>query len=151
MSEENLPKSETVQGPTEEELDREVKRASGRRTRRSFLVGGIAAAGGYGLYRWIDEAKDVGRQPEPLRKAFEWNRRVSRAIFGERLLAPTYPKSRAAYDLRLNGDFGLKQELALDGWRLQLVGVENPHKYPQFADDVTSYQYGYVVEEELEA
>jgi hypothetical protein len=136
-----------VQAATQEDLDREVRRLSARRTRRSFLVGGIAAAGGYGLYRWIDRSDDVGRQPEPFRKAFEWNRLVSRAVFGERALAPTYPKSRAAYDLRLNGDYGLKQELASDGWRLQLVGVETPHKYPQFADDVTKYEYGYVAQE----
>jgi hypothetical protein len=136
-----------VQAATQEDLDREVRRLSARHTRRSFLVGGIAAATGYGLYRWIDASKDIGRQPEPFRKAFEWNRRVSRAVFGERALAPTYPNSRAAYDLRLNGDYGLKQELAPDGWRLQLVGVENPHRYPQFTDDVTKYQYGYMAQE----
>ena len=36
------------------ELDEQVKLASGRRTRRSFVAAAIAAAGGYSFYRWID-------------------------------------------------------------------------------------------------
>src|SRR5271156_1662660 len=99
------------QQPAQEELDREVKRASGRRTRRSFLVAGVAAAGGYGLYRWIDQAEDMGRQPEPLRKAFNVNAAIARGVFREANMAPTYPKERAAYDLRTNGDYGLKEQL----------------------------------------
>jgi hypothetical protein len=138
MADENLPQDET------EQLDRPVLRASARRTRRSFLAAGFAAVGGYGLYRWIDKAGEVGRQPEPLRRAFEFNADVARGLFREANLAPTYPKSRAAYDLRTNGDFGLKEELASDGWRLQLVGIETPEKYPQYTEDVTAYEYQYM-------
>src|SRR5215469_11526899 len=98
------PGERKVQPATQEDLDHEVRRLSARRTRRSFLVAGIAAAGGYAFYRWVDGSKEIGRQPEPLRKGFEWNHLVSRAVFDERFLAPTYPDSRAAYDLRLNGD-----------------------------------------------
>lgn len=145
MSEESLPKSgqeqESQEGPTQEELDREVRRASGRRTRRSFLVAGAAAAGGYGLYRWIDKAEVVGRQPEPLRDAFDTDAAIARGVFQEAELAPTYQMSRAAYDLRTNGDFGLKEVLKPDGWRLQLTGIEHPEKYPQYTKDVTAYEY----------
>jgi len=148
MSEENLPKDQAVQGATQEDLDREVKQASARRSRRSFLVAGIAAAAGYGLYRWIDQSETIGRQPLPLRRAFEFDRAVARAAFREGNLAPTYPKSMAAYDLRTNATYGLTEELAADGWRLQLTGVENPHNYPQFTDDVTAWQYQFMVEDE---
>lgn len=141
----------TVQPATQADLDREVKRLSARRTRRSFLVAGIAAAGGYGLYNWIGGSADSGRQPLPLRRAFQFNAAVARGVFREAWMAPTYAKSRAAYDLRLNGDYGLKQEIAPDGWRLQLTGVENAHKYPQFADDVTRYQYLYMADESDDA
>jgi len=144
MADEKLPtdvKSDSAHGPTQEELDREVKRASARRSRRSFLVAGAAAAGGYGLYRWIDQAEEIGRQPEPLRRAFQINADIARGIFREANLAPTYPESRAAYDLRTNGDFGLKEELKPDGWRLQLTGIESPEKYPQYTRDVTAYEY----------
>jgi hypothetical protein len=138
------PERSRVEGATQADLDREIRRQSALHTRRSFLVAGIAAAGGYGVYRWIDKSPVIGRQPLPLRRAFEANRVISRAVFREGILAPTYPKSRAAYDLRLNGDFGLKEELKPDGWRLQLVGVETPQKYPQFTDDVTAYEYQFL-------
>ncbi len=146
MSEENLPKDVPEQGPTQEELDRDVKQASARRSRRSFLVAGVAAAAGYGLYRWIDESEQIGRQPLPLRRAFEANRVIARGIFREANLAPTYPKSMAVSDLRTNATYGLTEELAPGGWMLQVVGVENPHKYSQFTDDLTEWHYGYLPE-----
>jgi hypothetical protein len=46
-----------------------VKRASARRTRRSFLVGGAAAAAGYGLWRAVDDSRQVGRLQTVLRGA----------------------------------------------------------------------------------
>jgi hypothetical protein len=154
MSEDGDLKNKAERGDapvsTQEELDREVKRLSARRTRRSFLVAGVAAAGGYGLYKWIDGAEEVGRQPLPLRKVFNFNAAVARGVFREANLAPTYPRSRAAYDLRLNGDYGLKQELVPESWRLQLTGVADPHKYPQFSTDVTAYQYQYFADDDAQ-
>jgi hypothetical protein len=38
-----------------------VKAESARRTRRSFLVGGMAAAAGYGAWRAIDQSRSIGR------------------------------------------------------------------------------------------
>jgi Oxidoreductase molybdopterin binding domain len=143
MAEDDLPKEEAVHERTQEDLDRAVQRASARRSRRSFLVAGAAAAGGYGVYRWIDRSEMIGRQPVPLREAFEANADISRGVFHEAGVAATYPKSRAADDLRLNGDFGLKEVLKPDGWRLQLTGVESPEKYPQYTKDVTAFEYGY--------
>ena len=142
MVEERHSNEDKVPTPTQKELDAQVKRASARRTRRSFLVGAAAAAGGYGLYRWIDTAEDIGRQPEPLRRAFQANAAISRGVFQEAILAPTYPKDRVA-NIRTNGDFGLKEDLKPDGWRLQLTGLEDPYKYPQYTDDVTAYEYQY--------
>jgi hypothetical protein len=149
MSEEDLPRENDAQAPpTREELDAQVKRASARRTRRSFLVAGAAAAGGYGLYKWIEESPVIGRQPAPLRKAFQVNADIARGVFREANLAPTYPRARAAYDLRLNGDYGLKQELVPETWRLQLAGVEGPEKYPQYSNDVTAYEYQYYADDD---
>jgi len=148
---EKLPEAEqqaaALPVPTQEELDAEVRRASGRRSRRSFLAAGAAAAAGYGFYRWIDNSEVVGRQPLPLRKAYEANAAISRAIFREANLAPTYPRERAVADLRTNGFYGLSSELVSESWRLQLVGVENPHEYPQYSDDVTAWNYQYLADE----
>jgi hypothetical protein len=122
--------------------DEAVLAQSRQHTRRSFAVAAVAAAAGYGAYRWIAGSPEIGRQERPLREAFEADADVSRALFGERGLSPTYPVSRSS-PLRLNGVIGLGRPLVPDSWRLQLAGVENAGKHPQFADDVTAWQYRY--------
>jgi hypothetical protein len=54
-----------------------------------------AAAAGYGLYSWIEDRPRDGIQPGPFRRAFQLNAKLSRGLFDERALAPTYPVSRA--------------------------------------------------------
>ncbi len=129
---------------TEEEqvqaLNEQVKSASGRRTRRSFLAAAVAAAGGYSFYRWIDRSPGDQLIPRPLRRALNLNEEVTRGLFGERGLAPSYPLARAE-ELRVNGVYGLKEELLPESYRLQLVGVEQPKRFAQYVDDVTSWEY----------
>jgi hypothetical protein len=122
-----------------------VKRASARRTRRSFVVGGVAAAAGYGLWRAIDGSRPVGRLQEVFRETINANAAISRAVFGERGLAPEYPKSRAV-PLRLNGVVGMDDTLDLSSWRLQFAGVDRPETYPLYAKDVTAWEYKYAGE-----
>lgn len=115
---------------------------SRRYTRRSFAVAAAGAAAGYGFYRWIDRSNGDGMQPAPLRRALEANAALSRAVFDERALSPTYPLDRAE-TLRVNGVYGLKQALLPESWRLQLVGVRDPHLHPGFTQDVTAWEYLY--------
>jgi hypothetical protein len=119
-----------------------VKRASARRTRRSFLVGGAAAAAGYGLWRAVDDSRQVGRLQTVLRGAMNVNADVVRTVFDERGLAPEYPLSKAR-PLRLNGVVGLDQTLDLASWRLQLVGVADAAHSPLYVPDVTAWEYKY--------
>jgi hypothetical protein len=116
--------------------------ASRRHTRRSFVVAAAAVAGGYGFYRWLETGTDDYRQPTVLRGAFENNAAISRALFQEHALAPTYALNKAE-NLRVNGIYGLKQELLPESWRLQLVGTENPQQHPRYAQDVTAWEYRY--------
>ena len=67
---------------------------------------------------------------------------MSRAIFNDRALAPTYPLKRAE-ELRVNGVYGLKQSMVPESWRLQLTGVANARSYPQYVPDVTAWEYQY--------
>jgi hypothetical protein len=120
----------------------EVKRASARRTRRSFLVAGLGAVGGYEFYRWIDRSKQDEMLAKPLRAGLNFDAKVSRAVFDERGLTPTYPVEKSV-ELRVNGNYGLKQELVPESYRLQVVGVENAKQYPQYVPDVTSWDYKY--------
>jgi hypothetical protein len=120
--------------------DATVLAESRQRTRRSFVAAAAAAAAGYGVYRWIDHSALIGRQQRPLRKGFQANAAVARAVFDERGIAPTYPAAKAV-DLRFNGPYGLRQELMLESWRLKLVGVDRPERFSQFVPDVTAWKY----------
>src|SRR5271154_2144329 len=119
-----------------EALDAAVRAQSGQRTRRSFLVAAAAAAGGDGFYRWLDRSPMNMRLQEPLRHMLRVNAKVSRAIFDERGLAPTYPVAKSM-ELRTNGNYGLK-----------MVGVENAGRLPQYVDDVTAWEYQYEAKKE---
>ena len=121
---------------------KDVKRESARRTRRSFLVGGVAAAAGYGTIRWINQSPDDHGLQSALRKALNVNADINRTVFDERGLAPTYAVSQSR-PLRLNGVVGLDDALPVSGWRLQLVGTANPASSPYFAKDVTAWEYQY--------
>jgi Oxidoreductase molybdopterin binding domain len=128
-------------------LDAAVGSESGRRTRRSFLVAAAAVAGGYGFYRWIDRSPGDQRIPRPLRKMLNFNAKVSRAVFDERALAPTYPVSRSM-ELRTNGNYGLKMDLVPESYRLQMVGVDNAKRLPQYVEDVTAWEYKYAAKKD---
>ncbi|HXC95329.1 MAG TPA: molybdopterin-dependent oxidoreductase [Edaphobacter sp.] len=130
-----------------EALDAAVRAESAWRTRRSFLVAAAAAAGGYSFYRWIDRSPGDQLLPRPLRKMLNFNAKVARGVFDERALAPTYPASRSM-ELRTNGNYGLKMDLVPKSYRLQLVGVENAKRFPQYVDDVTAWEYQYAEKKE---
>jgi hypothetical protein len=60
-----------------------------RQTRRSFLVGGIAAAAGVGAWQWLRTRPEEGSVQWPLRHAHEFNERLARGYFEPERLAPT--------------------------------------------------------------
>lgn len=115
---------------------------SRRRTRRSFLIGSVAAAGTYGFYHWLDYGPHRDMLPTLVDRAYDANAAVSRAVFRDHALAPTYPMSRAE-TLRVNGIFGLKKTLKLDTWRLQVVGARDDAQHPRYVRDVTAWDYQY--------
>jgi hypothetical protein len=127
--------------------DAAVRTESGGRTRRSFLIAAAATAGGYGFYRWIDRSPGDQLIPRPLRKMLDFDAKVARGVFDERGLAPTYPVGKSM-ELRTNGNYGLKEDLVPESYRLQLVGVENAKSFSQYVDDVTAWEYKYAVKKE---
>ncbi len=126
--------------------DEAVLRRSRQHTRRSFVVAAVGAAAGYGFYHWIDHTHRDGMQPTPLRQALQTNAKLSRTVFDERAMAPTYPVERSV-DLRVNGLDGLKQPLILESWRLQLVGAADAQSRPRYVKDVTAWEYKYATED----
>jgi hypothetical protein len=126
--------------PPHVDTDAEIRSRSASMTRRSLVVGALGAAAGYAGYRWIDRSEKIGRQELPLREAFQFDAKVARGVFDERGLAPTYPVDKAV-DLRFNGPYGVRDDIDPASWRLQMAGVANPEKYPQFQKDITTWKY----------
>lgn len=121
--------AKTADAEATEAADAEVLARSRRHTRRAFLGTAVASAAGYGFYRWIDLAHPLDMLSDPLRRSLQTNAALSRGLFRERALAPTYPLSRAE-TLRVNGIYGLKKALDPDSYRLQVVGVRNAAPNP---------------------
>jgi len=87
-------------------------------TRRGFLAGGIAAVAGILGWRWTsDETKLV-----LYRRSFEFNERVSAALYRPSRLAPEFSPDRVS-PRRVNGMEGLAGEVNTDEWRLAVAGL----------------------------
>ena len=134
--------SQGPRSPEQEAADEAVLATSRRHTRRAFVGAAVAAAAGIGFYEWLDHAPGDEMQPGPLRRALQANATLSRDVFREHALAPTYPLNRAE-TLRVNGVYGLKKQLVPESWRLQLVGMRNAAQHPRHVSDVTAWEYQY--------
>jgi hypothetical protein len=112
-----------------------------RRTRRSLLVAGAAAAIGGGLWKWLNSWPRIDGLNAPFRRVLDFNAAIAREVFRDGTRAPEYERSKAVHSFRRNGDLGLA-ELKIEDWRLQLVGVGDVTSYSQYSKDVTSWMYG---------
>jgi DMSO/TMAO reductase YedYZ molybdopterin-dependent catalytic subunit len=104
-----------------EDAQRELR----RRTRRDFLVAGIAAVGGIGAYEWITHAAPEDDAPWPQRRVLAFNRKLAQAYLSDAHLMPTYPPSRIEH-LKPNGDIGLDGPVDPGPWRVQVVTDNGP-------------------------
>lgn len=115
--------------------DAAARREMSRRSRRSFLALGIAAAGGVAGWRWLQSSADADGIRAPLRAAHEFNARLSNAYFSNARLAPTFAPELAR-EPRVNGRDGLPEDFEPSLWRLQVIGLANAPGYPQYREDV---------------
>jgi DMSO/TMAO reductase YedYZ molybdopterin-dependent catalytic subunit len=99
--------------------DKEVS----RRTRRSFLIGGIASAVGVGAWYGIRNSFDDGGIPRPLRQAEEADDVFSHALFSETRLAKTFSEADIGV-ARANSFIGIEDDPDPD-WKLEVEGA-NP-------------------------
>jgi DMSO/TMAO reductase YedYZ molybdopterin-dependent catalytic subunit len=94
-----------------------------RRTRRSFLIGGIATAASLAGWTWLRGRRTEHGIPWPLRRALETNEQLWRDYSGARL-AKLYDPSEARMP-RENGAVGLDDPIDEGAWKLQVEGVED--------------------------
>lgn len=96
-----------------------AKKELRRRSRRDFVIAGLASAGAIGGYEWLKHAGQVEGVPFPERKVLNFNGRLSRDYVADSHLMPTYTKDQVQY-LKTNGDVGLDDDVDLKTWKLQV-------------------------------
>jgi DMSO/TMAO reductase YedYZ molybdopterin-dependent catalytic subunit len=100
--------------------EEEARATMRQKTRRSFLVGGIAAAGAFGAYEWITGAAPDSEVPWPQRRVLDFNGRLSEAYVSNKRLMATYPPEKAG-GVKPNGNYGIEHPLRLDEWKLKVA------------------------------
>lgn len=111
--------------PEREELTTEQQIR--RRTVQALAWFGAASLVPYGIWKWIlAQPKEAGL-PKIFREVLKTNEQIANANFSNTHLTPTFPKERAAKNVRVNGKDGLRSALDKDTWRLQ---VERPGQKP---------------------
>lgn len=96
----------------------EAKKQMFARSRRGFLVGGVAALAGVLGWRWMpDETK-----ANLLRRTFEFNERVSQIFYSPKRLAAEFRPDQIT-EARVNSDIGMAEPVETSDWRLAVRGL----------------------------
>ena len=103
---------------TDEDVERELK----LRTRRGFLTAAVAAGAGLASWKWLRTRPREDGVAWPLRRGLEANESLARAYFSQARLSPEFRRTDVTRP-RINGRLGLKPELDLDAWRLNIAGA----------------------------
>jgi len=119
--------------------DEEVARMMHSKSRRSFLALGVGAVGTVAAWKWLNSRAEIEGIPYPLRRAHEFNEKLTEGYFAETRLAPTFERAMAV-EPRVNGEEGLSEKLDPQSWRLAVLGLAAPTKYPQYVKDV-NYEF----------
>ncbi len=116
--------------------DEEARKQMGKYSRRSFLIGGGAAAlGGLGFW-WLRQPEQAGLWDSIFTRTFRTNEELSKLYYSPANLAPEFPKERIG-QLRVNGGEGMSDGFDPATWRLQVLGVHGQQDYPQYKDDIS--------------
>lgn len=116
--------------------ERELKAQIRRRSRRDFLVGGIAAAAAFGGYEWLMRGKDDNALPVRERKVLDANGNIGVKYVRDSHLMPTYSRDQLSY-LKPNGDIGLDPAFQPAAWKLQVqTGVKGAPDLMLTLDDI---------------
>ncbi|HSU31163.1 MAG TPA: molybdopterin-dependent oxidoreductase [Bryobacteraceae bacterium] len=100
--------------------DKEARRDLNRRSRRGFLIGGLAAVGAIGGYEWLRNAKQDNQRPWPERRVLDANGRLAHAYLSDNHLMPTYSPNEVT-PLKANGDIGLTEAIDPGQWSLAVT------------------------------
>ncbi len=100
--------------------EEQVRQELSKKSRRGFLIGGLAAVGAVGGYEWLQSAKQENEVPWPERRVLEANGRLAHAYLSDGHLMPTYSMGDVT-PLKANGDIGLDDEMDPSKWSLTIT------------------------------
>jgi hypothetical protein len=120
-----MPENSDLRAPLRDDA---VEQLIQRKTRRSFLVGGIAALAGLTGWTWLRTREKDGGVPWPFRRMLEFNERLAQGYYLEARLAPTFPREHAA-EPRINGRIGMPVGLDPTPWKLRVEGGGPPRTH----------------------
>ncbi len=106
-------------------------RALRRRTRRSFLIGGVAAVAGAAGYSWMKSAHEDNGLPTAQRRVMDLNGKLWGSGVDDHRLMPEFSLSRVQY-LKPNGDIGLTDPV--EDWSLDVTTNAGPDLSLEMAD-----------------
>lgn len=105
--------------------DEQSKRRLRQKTRRDFLIGGVAALAAIGGYRWMRSTKrDAGLQ-WPERRVLDFNENLAHGYLSSSHLMPTYSRNEVGW-LKPNGDIGLDDDIDDNNWRIKVSNDDGP-------------------------
>jgi DMSO/TMAO reductase YedYZ molybdopterin-dependent catalytic subunit len=116
--------------------DADARRELRKKSRRSFLIGGVAAGAAIAGYEWLTKAPREDELPWPQRRVLDFNGSLWHKYVKDRRLLPTYSSNQVGW-LKPNGDIGLEQPVAAGDWHVRLMA---PDQKPQqiALSDITS-------------
>jgi hypothetical protein len=103
--------------------DDETKRQLRRRTRRDFLIGGVAALGAVGGYEWMRSRTRDGGLQWPQRRILDWNGKLAHGYLSNSHLMPTYSRDQVGW-LKPNGDIGMDDDIDVNNWEINVSDGE---------------------------
>ena len=123
-AEDALREAKRIRAEEEAWHNQRIERELARRTRRSFIAGGVAALGGFGAWEWIKTRRRDTGTPWPLRRVLDTNEEIARDYFRTPRLAKQYPVSDGVKNLRVNERIGMEDILVPSEWSLKVDGAD---------------------------
>jgi DMSO/TMAO reductase YedYZ molybdopterin-dependent catalytic subunit len=118
--------------------DDEIERETARRTRRSFITGGLATVAAIGAWKRLKDAERLDGIAAPARRTLELNESIAQGSVGPARLAPTFDAADVMRVPRTNGMVGIDSPIDLAAWRLALTGLPGGGSRELTLDAVTS-------------
>ncbi len=111
------------------------------RGRRSFLTGLVAfGLGSAGITTLARSTAEGDRIAAPLREVHNFNAAIWETLYSPDALERTYDPSEAE-NIRVNGRHGVREEIDLDAWDLQVNGPDGNQLDRLTMDDITQLPF----------